>query len=68
MTNTPQETSPEVRRSIQAGLDAYLPALIIGMDGESGLLFSKLAFEAQFEQGETDRKVLLMMAHPRKAA
>ena len=55
MTNTPQETSPEVRRSIQAGLDAYLAALAIGMDGESALLFSKLAFEAQFEQGETDR-------------
>jgi len=51
MTNAPHETSPEVRRSIQAGLDASLAALAIGMDGESALLFSKLAFEAQFEQG-----------------
>ena len=67
MTITSQETSPEVRRSIQAGLDAYLAALAIGTDGESALLFSKLAFEAQFEQGETDRKMLLRMA-PRKAA
>lgn len=38
MTNSPQETSPEVRRPIQAGLDAYLAALAIGMDGESAFM------------------------------
>jgi hypothetical protein len=37
MTDTPQETSSEVRRSIQAGLDAYLAALATGMDGDSTL-------------------------------